>query len=51
MDSYTVDSSGRSIPIRILIELVKESSWQFEEVMSQDKSDILINLVTDKKEN
>lgn len=49
--THTVDYSGGSIPLRMLIELFKEFSWRFEEVMSQDKSDILINLVADKKDN
>lgn len=48
--SHIVDYSGGSIPMRMFIELIKEFSWRFDEVMSQDKNDILINLVADKKE-
>lgn len=47
--SHVIDYTGGTIPQRMFIELIKEFSWRFDEVMSQDKNDILINLMADKK--
>jgi hypothetical protein len=45
--SHTIDYAGAGIPSRMLLNLVKEFSWRYEEVMYQDKDERLINLVRD----
>lgn len=44
---HLIDYAGAGIPTRMLLNLVKEFSWRFEEVMAQDKDERLINLVRD----
>lgn len=45
--THVVDYAGAGIPIRMLINLVKEFSWRFDEVMAMDKDERMINLVRD----
>ena len=46
---HVVDYSGGELPVRLFLNLIKEFSWRFDEVMKQDRDDRLINLVADKK--